>query len=112
MFIVIFQVGGSVIFIFGTWWRWFTAAAFGAGQPSEMTPGMDPEGKILDTDDEDDVSDFEVAIQPSNARYVATQRQVPSSDEIDSATDSGSYTPTSDGSGMHRRRGNSPRYVD
>jgi chitin synthase len=114
MFIILFQVGGSIIFIVGTWWRWFSAAAFGAGKPGPLPPGQDPDGKILDTDDEDDGSDFEVAIQPSNARYIASQRRVPSSDDIDSATDSGSYTPTSDGSGHGgmRRRGGSPRYVD
>lgn len=113
MFIVLFQVGGSVIFIVMTWWRWFTGAAFGAGKTRLPPPGaMDADGKILDTDDEG--SDFEVAIQPSNARYVASQRRVPSSTEIDTATDSGSYTPTSDGSGHGgvRRRGGSPRYID
>jgi len=117
MFIIGFQVTGSIIFIVGTWWRWFSAAAFGAGHRSDsFQPDQDPDGKILDTDDEDDGgSDFEIAIQPSNARYVANQRQIPSSDDIDSATDSGSYTPTSDGSGFvgnMRRRGGSPRYVD
>lgn len=120
MFIIIFQVGGSILFITFTWWRRFTGAAFGSG--SNRAPpareGMDPDGKILDTDDEDDESDFEVAVQPSNARYVASHRghDVPSSTEIDTATDSGSYTPTSAGSGrdapMRRRNGGSPRYVD
>lgn len=119
MFIVLFQVGGSIFFIISTWWRRFTAAAFGSGNARAPPPGvgMDPDGKILDTDDEDDVgSDFEVTIQPSNARYVASHRHVPSSTEIDTVTDSGSYTPTSVGSGrdlpVRRRHGGSPRYVD
>jgi len=113
MFIILFQVGGSIIFIVMTWWRRFTGAAFGSGSTRMDATGLDADGKILDTDDEDGASDFEVTIQPSNARYVASQRHVPPSTDIDTATDSGSYTPTSDGSGHGgmRRRG-SPRYID
>jgi len=114
MVIVAFQVGGSIIFIIGTWWRRFTGAAFGTAFGSLPEGALGPDGKILDTDSDDEMgSDFEVAIQPSNLRYV-TQRGVPSSAEIDTVTDSGSYTPTSDGSlaGMRRRGGLSPRYID
>jgi hypothetical protein len=117
MIILCFQLGGSVIFIIGTWWRWFTGAAFGTGigRIPEGAMGYDGDGKILDTDDEDEMgSDFEVSIQPSHLRYITSHHGFPSSAEMDTVTDSGSYTPTSDGSyrGMRRRGGNSPRYID
>ncbi len=114
MIIVVFQVCGSIIFIFGTWWRRFTGAAFGTGigRIPEGGFGYDAEGKILDTDSEDDMgSDFEVAIQPSHLRMYG----VPS--DIDTVTSDQSYTPThsSDGGsfkGVRRRGGMSPRYID
>jgi hypothetical protein len=115
LFIVAFQVGGSVIFILMTWWRRATAAAFGAGGARAGAAAGEGDAKILDTDDEG--SDFEVAVHPGSGRFGAALRRVPSSTEIDTATDSGSYTPTSAGSEREapRRRGGdrgSPRFVD
>lgn len=115
MVIVAFQVGGSILFILGTWWRRFTGAAFGTGlgQLPDGALGMGADGKILDTDDEDDYSSgFEVSIQPTNLRYVTSHRGIPSSADMDTVTDSGSYTPTSDGSMRGMRRRGSPRYID
>lgn len=95
--------------------RRFTGAAFGTGlgQLPDGALGMGADGKILDTDDEDDYSSgFEVSIQPTNLRYVTSHRGIPSSADMDTVTDSGSYTPTSDGSMHGMRRRGSPRYID
>ena len=109
MVIVVFQVGGSILFILGTWWRRFTGAAFDVLPTRD---GDDTDGKILDSDDDDyQSSDFEVTVHPRNVRYVGSQQRYASSSDLDSVTESGSYTPTSDESGI-RRRGGSPRYID
>jgi len=54
--IILFQVGGSVLFILMTWWRRFTGAAFGSGtaRAPPHGSGVDADGKILDTDDEEE----------------------------------------------------------
>lgn len=118
LIIIGFQIGGSFLFLLGSWWRRFTAATFGSKTSRNLG---DFDGKIIDSDDEDDGSqittigeneEFEVSIQPSSARFVT---QVPPSDDIYTITDSGSYTPTSESSAGHRalrRQGGSPRYID
>ena len=72
LLIVLFQVGGSLIFIVMHWWRKFTGAAFGKAAMDRADPNTEFDGgKFVEDESEIADSEFEIAIQqPGSARYV------------------------------------------
>jgi chitin synthase len=125
--IVLFQVGGSVIFIVAYWVRRWTGRdrKDGSGGALQRAPsgsthggmamgaaaGMPMMGSVKSFYSSDPTgSEVEIAIQPGSARYAGGQMVMPPAGDEPLTDDS--YSPRSDNSPspVRRRRGDSPHF--